>query len=113
MKRLGRSEHSDSVALIREDRNALRHHFNPGRHTGIVLHSFLVLVRCQREIGELPNDPELHRVSAANLARVNKFGGWAGDAFKQCNEGAHKEYAGDLKTLIDDTEKLAERIQAL
>ena len=52
-------------------------------------------------------------MSAANLARVNKFGGWAGDAFKQCNEGAHKEYAGDLKILINDTEKLAERIQAL
>lgn len=47
------------------------------------------------------------------MARVNKFGTWAGDAFKQCNEGAHKEYAGDLKMLIDDTEKLADRIGAL
>lgn len=47
------------------------------------------------------------------MARVNKYGGWAGDAFKQCNEGAHKEYAGDLKQLINDSEKLAERIQAL
>ena len=42
------------------------------------------------------------------MARVNKFGGWAGDAFKQCNEGAHKEFTGDLKQLINDTEKLAE-----
>lgn len=40
-------------------------------------------------------------------------GGWAGDAFKQCNEGAHKEYAGDLQGLINDTEKLAERLQEL
>jgi len=47
------------------------------------------------------------------MARLNKYGGWAGDAFKQCNEGAHKEYAGDLQMLINDTEKLAERIQAL
>jgi len=47
------------------------------------------------------------------MARLNKFGGWAGDAFKQCNEGAHKEYAGDLQQLINDSEKLAERIQAL
>jgi hypothetical protein len=47
------------------------------------------------------------------MARLNKYGGWAGDAFKQCNEGAHKEYAGDLQGLINDTEKLAERIQAL
>lgn len=47
------------------------------------------------------------------MARVNKYGGWAGDAFKQCNEGAHKEYAGDVKQLIRDTEKLAERVMAL
>ena len=47
------------------------------------------------------------------MARLNKYGSWAGDAFKQCNEGAHKEYAGDLKMLINDTEKLAERIQQL
>lgn len=47
------------------------------------------------------------------MARINKFGGWAGDAFKQCNEGAHKEFTGDLKQLIRDTEKLAERVVAL
>lgn len=47
------------------------------------------------------------------MARINKFGGWAGDAFKQCNEGAHKEYAGDLMQLIRDTEKLTDRIAAL
>jgi hypothetical protein len=47
------------------------------------------------------------------MARLNKFGGWAGDAFRQCNEGAHKEYAGDLQQLIRDTEKLTERVAAL
>ena len=47
------------------------------------------------------------------MARINKYGTWAGDAFRPCNEGAHKEYAGDLKQLINDSEKLAERIEAL
>jgi ABC-type Mn2+/Zn2+ transport system ATPase subunit len=47
------------------------------------------------------------------MSRLNKYGGWAGDAFKQCNEGTHKEYAGDLQQLINHTGDLAERIQAL
>jgi hypothetical protein len=45
--------------------------------------------------------------------RLNKYGSWAGDAFKQCNEGTHKEYGGDVKQLIKDTEKLTERVAAL
>ena len=47
------------------------------------------------------------------MARVNKYGPWAGDAFKQCNEGTHKEFAGDLQQLIKDTTKLTERVMAL
>lgn len=47
------------------------------------------------------------------MARLNKYGGWAGDAFKSCKEGAHKEFVGDLKQLIRDTEKLAERVMVL
>ena len=47
------------------------------------------------------------------MTRLNKFGGWAGDVFKQCNEGAHKEYAGDLQQLISDTERLTEKFEAL
>jgi recombinational DNA repair ATPase RecF len=47
------------------------------------------------------------------MTRVNKYGVWAGDAFKQCNEGAHKEFAGDLQLLIKDTTKLTERVMAL
>jgi hypothetical protein len=47
------------------------------------------------------------------MARLNKFGPWAGDAFRAVNEGAHKEYAGDLQQLINDTEKLTERVEAL
>ena len=47
------------------------------------------------------------------MARLNKFGGWAGDAFKGCKEGAHQEFAGDIQQLIKDTEKLTERVHAL
>jgi hypothetical protein len=36
----------------------------------------------------------------------------AGDAFKQCKDGAHTTAAADLGVLIDDTEKLASRIIA-
>jgi len=39
---------------------------------------------------------------------VNKVGVWAGDAFKNCKEGPHKEFTGDIQLLIRDTEKLAE-----
>ena len=31
------------------------------------------------------------------MSRLNKFGSWAGDVFKQCNRGAHDEVAGDLE----------------
>ena len=48
------------------------------------------------------------------MARLNsKIGGWAGDAFKNCKEGAHQEFTGDIQLLIRDTEKLAEKVQAL
>ncbi|MDP3719486.1 MAG: hypothetical protein Q8T13_17120 [Acidobacteriota bacterium] len=47
------------------------------------------------------------------MARLNKMGSWAGDAFKGCKEGAHQEFAGDIQLLIRDTEKLAEKVQGL
>ncbi|MDP2322027.1 MAG: hypothetical protein Q8O42_22145 [Acidobacteriota bacterium] len=47
------------------------------------------------------------------MARLNRFGGWAGDAFKGCKEGTHQEFAGDIQLLIKDTERLTERVQAL
>jgi hypothetical protein len=47
------------------------------------------------------------------MARLNKVGTWAGDVFKDCKEGAHKEFTGDIQTLIRDTEKLAEKVQTL
>lgn len=47
------------------------------------------------------------------MKRLNQIGPWAGDAFRQSKDGVHEAVAGDLKTMIRDTEKLTERIQAL
>jgi hypothetical protein len=47
------------------------------------------------------------------MARVNKWGAWAGDAFKQCKDGAHREVSGDLKSLIRDSERLATKLLEL
>ena len=47
------------------------------------------------------------------MKRLNQFGGWAGDVFKQCKDGAHDGVAGDLRRLIDDTERLAGKILEL
>ena len=41
------------------------------------------------------------------MSRLNQFGKWAGDLFKNCNEGTHKGFAGDLQGMIRDTERLA------
>ena len=47
------------------------------------------------------------------MSRLNKFGTWAGDVFKQCRDGAHDEVAGDLKLIIRDAEKLAGKVLEL
>ena len=47
------------------------------------------------------------------LARLNKFGKWAGDAFMACKEGAHEAHTGDLETLIDASYKLATQVRGL
>ena len=44
------------------------------------------------------------------MSRVNQFGGWAGDAFKACKDGVHEASAVDLQLLVNDTEKLAQRM---
>ena len=46
------------------------------------------------------------------MKRLNKFGGWAGDAFKQCNAGAHDSHAGDLEELVANTSRLAKELAA-
>jgi recombinational DNA repair ATPase RecF len=47
------------------------------------------------------------------LRRLNQFGPWAGDAFQQCNKGAHGGASGDLKDLIKNTDSLCDQILAL
>jgi hypothetical protein len=47
------------------------------------------------------------------MKRLNQFGPWAGDVFKQAKEGVHEAVAGDLKSMINDTEKLAGKIVEL
>jgi hypothetical protein len=44
---------------------------------------------------------------------LNQFGSWAGDVFRQCKEGAHTAVPGDLKLMIQDTEKLSAKILEL
>jgi energy-coupling factor transporter ATP-binding protein EcfA2 len=47
------------------------------------------------------------------MARLNKFGGWAGDVFKQCKEGAHAAATGDLELMVRDAERLADKMLEL
>jgi recombinational DNA repair ATPase RecF/cation transport regulator ChaB len=47
------------------------------------------------------------------MSRLNKFGGWAADVFKQVNVGAHEEVSGDLNAMVNNTRDLAEKILEL
>ena len=44
------------------------------------------------------------------LGRVNQWGRWAGDVVKNLNRGAHLGYAGDLRSLINSTDRLCQQI---
>jgi hypothetical protein len=46
------------------------------------------------------------------MKRLNKFGKWAGDAFRDCNAGAHDGHAGDLEELVTNTSRLAKELAA-
>lgn len=47
------------------------------------------------------------------MARLNQFGGWAGDTFKRCNKGAHDGYDGDLYKLVNESKALCKRLLEL
>lgn len=47
------------------------------------------------------------------MRRLNQFGSWAGDVFRQCKDGVHGGTSADLNLLIKDAEKLTERVLAL
>lgn len=43
----------------------------------------------------------------------NRFGGWAADTFKATNKGTHTGVDGDLRGLVDRTDRLTKGLQAL
>jgi hypothetical protein len=47
------------------------------------------------------------------MRRLNQFGGWAGDVFRQCKDGVHEAMTSDLQGLIRDTERLSVKIVEL
>jgi len=47
------------------------------------------------------------------FSRLNQWGSWAADCFRAANEGAHGKYAGDLASLVKDSQSLARRIRAV
>jgi ABC-type Mn2+/Zn2+ transport system ATPase subunit len=47
------------------------------------------------------------------MKRLNQFGSWAGDVFRECKEGVHGGTSADLNLLIKDAEKLADRVLTL
>lgn len=44
------------------------------------------------------------------MKRLNQFGPWAGDVFRQCKDGAHGAATAELHGIIRDTERLADAI---
>jgi hypothetical protein len=47
------------------------------------------------------------------MSRLQKFGPHALDAFKTCKLGAHERHEGDLKSLVDNSQKLAKQLLEL
>lgn len=47
------------------------------------------------------------------MPRLQKFGPWAVEAFKICKMGAHERVEGDLKTLIDSSQRLSRQLVEL
>jgi hypothetical protein len=46
------------------------------------------------------------------LHRINRYGGWAAEAFKACKSGGHVPYKGRLDALVHDTRRLTGAIDA-
>lgn len=53
---------------------------------------------------------DLHRGKDV-LGRINRFGGWAGDAFQACKQGVHGPGTFDLEVLVRDARRLAEHLR--
>ena len=47
------------------------------------------------------------------MGRLNQWGAWAGDVFKQCNSGTHQPHSGDLGKLVEDAQSLCRKLSGL
>ena len=47
------------------------------------------------------------------MPRLKKIGQWAIDAFTVCKMGPHERHEGELRSLIDNSKRLAQTIQGL
>ena len=47
------------------------------------------------------------------MPRLKKMGQWASDAFTVCKMGAHERHEGELKSLIDNSKRLAQALQVM
>jgi len=47
------------------------------------------------------------------MPRLKKMGQWAIDAFTVCKMGAHERHEGELKSLIDNSKRLAQTLQVM
>lgn len=95
--------------------------------------SFITVIRRRRlAAGRLHNEveEELHGAGKLNplaalalfddksrsgdvMSRLNQWGPWAADVFRQCKDGPHVEVEGDLQFMIRSAEKLAAHVLEL
>lgn len=105
----------------------------PGFCRSAIEAAFIALIRRRRLAAGRPHDEVEQELTSAGkvtplaalaffddkdkggdvMARLNRIGPWAGDVFKQCKEGSHQEIAGDLKVVIQDTERLTTKLQEM
>jgi hypothetical protein len=50
------------------------------------------------------------RKTSEVMGRLQRFGPWAIEAFKTCKMGAHERHEGELKSLIDNSHRLAKQL---
>jgi recombinational DNA repair ATPase RecF len=130
-----RAHIEDALALVHttELPKDIMQRLVPGFCRSALESSFIRLVRRRRLIAgqshtdveeELKNAGKLTPLAALALfddkdrggdvmKRLNQFGGWAGDVFRQCKDGAHGATTVGLGLLIKDTESLTQRVLEL
>jgi recombinational DNA repair ATPase RecF len=125
----------DAMALVKTDEltNEIRHRVVPAFCRSAVEATCHEVTRRRRLGAGTPHDEVEETLHNANrltalmalalfddadrggevMARLNKFGGWAGTVFKAINKGAHEGYPGDLYKMVQDTEQLCKQVVTL